>query len=440
MESVVKSVFTSLKKEDEYFNNVIKKVTLKNELDNNELSYVLSLSILFCNLYHQTKKSGYFEFSYYLVLNYSLNTKDFAPLLDFSINNGFYPIASAILKTREVSINETIIDNCLNLYKDGGLIQLKEQKEKKDNLFFSDKKYRAYIAPTSYGKSKFIQEDINIKKDMKIGIIVPKKTLIWQVYKDIREYAYNNKYKILMHDTEYEGQNKIIGILTQERAIRLIEENDFYFDILYIDEAHNIFKRDERNILLSRLIRLNFILNNNQKIVYLSPLISDVNNLKIDGFDNIYMQKIEFNIKDYIIKFCDENGNISGYNRFTNEFYLTNEKYINWKNYLLKECGDKNLLYFYRPKDIEHFSREIMGIIPECDDKELVSIAELVSKYVDENYIMDKMYMPTQEIELLTKVKRKRYLSRISPKTLEKYLNKIYNIDKNNKITSVKKY
>ena len=71
------------------------------------------------------------EFSYYLVLKYSLKTRDFNPLLMFSVNNGLYPIAKSIfmimikifmmsyLKKVLISIKEGIYElkNNLNLEK-----------------------------------------------------------------------------------------------------------------------------------------------------------------------------------------------------------------------------------------------------------------------------------------------------------------------------------
>ena len=57
---------------------------------------------------------------------------------------------------------------------------------------------------------------------------------------------------------EYNNEDKFIGVFTQERAIRLIQENNISFDVLYIDEAHNLFEKQERNLSLSSLFRLCF--------------------------------------------------------------------------------------------------------------------------------------------------------------------------------------
>ena len=97
MDTKSKTTFTQLVKEDGYFCEVIKKMTIEENLSDNEFSYILSMSILFSDEYKLYKNSGFFEFAYYLILYYSLKTQNFSPLLDFSINNGFYPITKSIL-------------------------------------------------------------------------------------------------------------------------------------------------------------------------------------------------------------------------------------------------------------------------------------------------------------------------------------------------------
>lgn len=389
MDTKSKTTFTQLAKEDGYFYRIIKKITLQECLSDDEFSYILSMSILFSNEYKIHKNSGFFEFAYYLVLYYSLKTNNFNSLLDFSINNGFYPIAKSILLNYDKTIIDSILDYGMMKYKSGSIIELKDQKEKIDFLLKSENFYRAYIAPTSYGKSSFIKEDIVRNRYAKIGIIVPKKALIWQTYRDIKEIARINGYRILMHDTEYNDEDKIIGVFTQERAIRFIQDNNISFNILYIDEAHNLFEKDERNLLLARLIRLNKKMNFDNKVVFLSPLVNDVNNLKLYKEDIIELQKIEFNIKEYKIKMYNEaDKRISYYNRFVDKEFDKNEFCNNCLEYINQEKKNKNLVYFYRPKDIEKFAKDLIHNLNEKNDPELDKIALIIEKYVNKDYYM----------------------------------------------------
>lgn len=389
MDTKSKTTFTQLANEDNYFCEVIKKMTIEENLRDSEFSYILSMSIIFSDEYKLNKNSGFFEFAYYLVLYYSLKTGNFSPLLDFSINNGFYPITKCILLNYDKTIIDSVLEYGIMKFKSHSIIELKEQKEKIDSLLESENLYRAYIAPTSYGKSSFIKEDIVRNKNKKIGIIVPKKALIWQSYRDIKEIAKNNGYRVLMHDTEYNNEDKIIGVFTQERAVRLIQDHNISFDILYIDEAHNLFEKDERNLLLARLIRLNKKMNSNHKVIFLSPLVGDVNNLKLYNEDIIELQKIEFSIKEYKIKTYNEvNRKIGYYNRFVDREFDKNEFCNNWLEYVNQEKKNKNLLYFYRPRDIEKFAKDLIHSFNDKNDPELDKIATIIEKYVNKDYYM----------------------------------------------------
>ena len=393
MDSGTKNVFTRINNEDDFFKKVIKKITKREEMSNDEFSYVLSLSMLFYDEYKLKEKNGYIEFAYYLVLNYSLNTKDYEPLLTFSINNGLYPIAKSILNDFDKSIQDIVCENGINSYKKNNIYELKKQYESRKSLIESNAKNRAYIAPTSYGKSSAIIEDIEACQNNRIGIIVPKKALIWQTFRNIKEVAKRLSYKVLLHDTDYSNEDKVICVFTQERAIRLLQDSEFYFDALYIDEAHNLFEKDERNILLARLIKLNKRKNGNQRIVYLSPLIKDANDLIFDNNDIVEMHKIDFNIKEPYVRFLNSSLGLQVYNRFVDNFYDVESIYKNYFDYIIKNKGEKNLLYFNKPKDIEIFSKQLMDYLSTLPeeveyeiDSDLNKISDMISKYIDEKY------------------------------------------------------
>ena len=56
-------------------------------------------------------------------------------------------------------------------------------------------------------------------------------------------------------------------------------EYDIIFDVLMIDEAHNLFENDERSKLLSKIII--YLKNKNENFIvkYFSPIIKDENSL-----------------------------------------------------------------------------------------------------------------------------------------------------------------
>ncbi len=396
MDSGTKTIFTKINNSDTYFSEIIEKVTKNFEITSKEYSYILSLSTLFYDEYLRKEKNGYLEFSYYLVLNYSIMTNDYNPLLMFSINNGLYPIAKSIFSNYEMNIQDILYNTEIDFYKKKNIYELKKQYETRKALIESTAQNRAYIAPTSYGKSTAIIEDIYSHQLPKIGIIVPKKALIWQTFRNVKAMAKELNYKVLLHDSDYSNEDKVICIFTQERAIRLIQDNAFSFDTLYIDEAHNLFEKDERNILLARLIKLNKKLNSNQRIVYLSPLVKDANNFIFSNNEIVEMQKIDFNIKEPVVKLFHHNGQVEVYNRFVDQYYKTNEIYSNYYDYIHANLGEKNLLYFNKPKDIEEFAQNLLSdiksekiIISELtDNKEIINFSSIISKYVDKDYYL----------------------------------------------------
>lgn len=395
MDANTKTIFTRINNKDEYFCNVIEKVTKWEKLTVDEYSYILSLSLIFYDEYKSKEKNDYMEFAYYLVLNYSLSTRDYNPLLTFSINNGLYPIAKSILNSHyDKSVQDVICENKIDKYKRSGIYELKKQFESNRSLIASNAQNRAYIAPTSYGKSSTIVDDISDCHKNKIGIIVPTKALIWQTFRNIKRIARKLKFKILLNDTEYSNEDKVICIFTQERAINLIQDSSFYFEILYIDEAHNLFEKDERNVLLARLIKLNKKKNPSQKIVYLSPLIKDANDLIFDDNEVVEMHKIDFSIKEPYVRLLNKNLNLEIYNRFVDKFYQIQHNYNNRFDYIFKNQGEKSLLYFNKPKDVELFSEKFINWFSSKktrntnapSNSKLEKISNIIVKYVDKDY------------------------------------------------------
>ncbi|WJE68027.1 DEAD/DEAH box helicase [Bacillus albus] len=354
------------------FKENMEKLTLGQELTNKEKTFLLSVALLFIKSFEVDKRhTPYLEFAYYIFLKYSTIYQDYRPLYDFAINFGFYPIAKDIQEKGLIpgmKLVDEIATLKLNDYSHENYIETFEQHTKRKNLLIYQGQNISYIAPTSYGKSSVIIEHIkNNINNHKIAIIVPTKSLLAQTYKLVRMSELNRK--IIIHDEMFRGEEKFIGVLTQERALRLLEKNDICFDILYIDEAHNLFERDSRSILLSRLLRFNAKKNKKQKVIYLSPLIQDSNNLRLEFQQEIVEQKIEYNMKEPEFHEYREDHKVFMYNRFVNEFYLsgeieTSENEAGYLTYIKKYKGNKNFVYHKAPRKIEEFSRELYNSLP----------------------------------------------------------------------------
>jgi len=378
----------------EKFRIILEKLTLGTELAYDDKVYILSIALIFINFYKKDKRhTSYREFAYYIVLKYSLQYEDYKPLYDLSIEFGFYPISKDIINKNLIDIKQikdVLVDNALETYRvNDSYIETFEQYTAKSNLLSNEFDEVAYIAPTSFGKSSVIIDLIRINNyhEKKIAIIVPTKSLLMQTYKMIKDENFN--IRLLIHDEMYDSDDSFIAIFTQERALRLLDNNPIFFDILFIDEAHNLMNNDSRSILLSRLIRRNKELNPSSKVIYLSPLVADKNNLKIKDSQVIKEEKIDFNVKEAEIFEYRLNGNTYQYNRFVNDFYFV-KKYNDELEYIVNNTQNKNFIYLSRPVHVEELSNILGSHLPIIENESIEEVINLLKENVHENfYVVD---------------------------------------------------
>lgn len=389
----IKRKLTNIGK-DGVFSEIIEKLTINSDLTFEEKTYILSCAILMLKQYERDKRyTSYADFSFYILLKYSLLSKDYSPLYDFSVNFGFFPIAKYILDNQlleDYNLKNCFIDTNINRFRnEKEYIETLEQHNESQRILKEKKKEKSFVAPTSFGKSYLIIDFIKQlpNKDNKIGIIVPTKSLLMQTCKMIRKA--NLRKKVIIHDEMYNNEISFIAIFTQERALRLLSKN-VYFDVLFIDEAHNILKKDDRSILLSRLIAQNSNNNPNDKVVYLSPLVYNADNYKHSNDQNISSYNIKFNIKEPEIYEYEITGKINKYSRFVNKFYhigFKSNKFV----YIQQESKNKNFLYEYRPILIEELSRELCKYFPKIVvNDQIANLIKILKREVHEEFYIVK--------------------------------------------------
>lgn len=356
-------------------------------LEDDELEFSLSCAVLFLKEYSNDKRqTPYFEIAYYIALKCAINNNEYEPLLDVSSNFGLYPISRYIIKNQLHSIgvsSEFTLNYQLAKYFHNEITETYEQKKFREILINSKKEENCYIAPTSFGKSSLIIEIIKNKNLSKVSIVVPTKSLLIQTYKLIK----NNfpKKNIIFHDEMYDGTNDFIAIFTQERALRLLKNDDISFDLLIIDEAHNLFNNDSRSVLLTRLIRRNRKRNPKSINYYLSPLISDSSNLKVENSQDIFERKIISNIKEADIYEYKVNGEIKTYNRFIDEFFHLGES-KSFIDYIVKYKKHKNFLYLRTPKSVEELAAILDSKLKISESKKLHELSDVISKNVHKDF------------------------------------------------------
>lgn len=381
------AIIFSWLKDNELFSRAIRKMSLNISLDEEEMQFSLSCAILFLKEYDGDKrKSPYFEFSYFIVLKCALNNDFYEPLLDVTSNFGLYPISQYIIKNELIKpyiSSQFILEYQLKRFEYNSITETYEQKKYRQQMLESDKKENCYIAPTSFGKSSLIVDIIKFKQAMNVAIIVPTKSLLIQTYRLIKINFPNEK--VIFHDEMYDGSDNFISVFTQERALRLLKNKNISFDIMIVDEAHNIFEMDGRSILLTRLIRRNRFRNPKSTNYYLSPLISESGNLKVASSQEIFERKIINNIKEPDIHEFRDGGEVYKYNRFLNEFYLLGKE-LNFIDYIVNNKKKKNFLYLRSPKKVEAISLILNRNLPSPESKELLELSEVVSRNVHNDF------------------------------------------------------
>lgn len=391
-------------KSSEDFAPLVQKLYLANQNNSNtlseeEITYLLSSAIILLRAYDLDHAyRSYAEFAYSIILKVSLLTKNFDSLYDFSINFGFYPIASALARNDLIKLN-SLTDELSRRHIDKsfqykGIIETFDQKKmRKIAAEDKDASELCLVAPTSYGKSTLIVEDISATRlsAQKIAIIVPTKSLLAQTHKMLKREFTDEK--IILHDEMYMGEQKFIAVLTQERALRLLLNNEsLAFDKMYIDEAHNLFSKDSRVVTLARLIKLNRRRSQVSKIMYLSPLISNSDNLKYDIGQDIVEQRIDFNVKEPSYYNYDLSGATTLYNRFLDTFYRLDTDKNDFLEYIIDNSGSKNFVYLYTPKRIEEFAAEISSELSNVADEEIDKVIKNLAHHVHEDfYVIDHL-------------------------------------------------
>jgi superfamily II DNA or RNA helicase len=378
----------------ESFQTVFEKLTVNNTLSYYEKSYILATAILFIRHYEKDNKyKTYADIAYYIILKYSNKYEDYIPLYDFSVNFGFFPIVQSLLK-EELYSEKKLVDFIVSLRIEefrnpNDYVETLEQNLQSSKFLEDITNEKAYLAPTSFGKSSIIVDYIkkNVGQTSKIVIVVPTKSLLMQTYRMIRNA--NLARRIIIHDEMYNDESSFIAIFTQERALRLINRKNIVFDALIVDEAHNLLKRDtgNRQILLSRLIARNLKNNPNQKIVYLSPLVDEVSNLRVSENQNIKSHKIHFNIKEPEIFELTIANNKYQYNRFVNQFYLLESSVPNKYNYILNNSQRKNFIYENSPKTIEKEAKALSNHLSLIEnDSAIKNLLNVLRQEVHEDF------------------------------------------------------
>lgn len=379
------------------FEEVYKKLFLGglkylNESDNIK---ILELAISLIN----SENEQLFNMGYYIIVVYSVETNNYNPLFEISEKLLNFPVVNFLYKKRLINIDNTFFTEIENA--------VMETTKISDNYFYTaDQKYMNYkffqkdnniavIAPTSFGKTDLIKKYVRknyIKKT--ICILEPTKSMLNQVRTDIlTEFSELEKPKIITHyDINFDGNDNVILVMTQERLFKLIydRKRNLKIDVLLVDEAHNIFDRGTRAFLLAKIIYLLRNKNTDLIVKYFSPVIDSSNNLKIKNDVNNNLEQLKIKPimkveKYYYADFFTRENYV--YDPFFNNFYfLSKLGNIDKYEFIIENAASKNLIYINRPKHIKEELIKIEKYLPSITNDNIEKICKTLGEYVDKEY------------------------------------------------------
>lgn len=379
------------------FPELYKKLQIGVELSDIELEKILSIGIFLTRLDNKNLQI----LGYRLFLLYSKITDDYKPLYELSLNKGLIPISQFIENNLNYSekygnIYTEINSIDSNEFKWNSSYQTIGQFELFREAAESKLKSQIIVAPTSYGKTELILSFIDNTKFKKICIISPTKSLLAQTKKRIiNQFGYR---KIITYPEMYSDKdNEIIAVLTQERLLRLLQNNpNLKFDLLVVDEAHNILDEfsDEniRSVILASVIIICKKRNENIICKYLTPFLKSKESLRIKCLPNVdeWYSVVE-NVKSEMFYFYDIGNNKKV---LLDQYSAMKDKLIDLQinelgddaDVVISNCDNKNIIYLNSPKKLENFAYKLFSKLPEKQILRLNKAASDLREYVHEDY------------------------------------------------------
>lgn len=161
------------------------------------------------------------------------------------------------------------------------------------NLFenINEEKYLSISAPTSSGKSfilkKYIEAELNRNEKYCVFYIVPSRALINQVSEELRIDIPNITIKNAFIENETIEEDKLIYVITPERAVKIINsENALALpNLIFIDEIQNVENEDGRGNLFEYVYEELSKVSDSTRIITAGPFISNSNKVFKELFD-----------------------------------------------------------------------------------------------------------------------------------------------------------
>lgn len=372
------------------FSQLYKNFVLGKKLPLKDVQKILTIATIFLNSNNKDVQN----FGYRIILIYCNKSKDYRPLYEVALNLGYIPVAKSIDRMIENSddtfyklFNTSFFEN----FHQNKIYMSEQQLE--ISKFFNKYNYEtiSVIAPTSYGKTELILSLLRENENKKICIITPTKSLLAQTKIRIVNAQIDWIKKVVIQPEMYTGkENSLVAVLTQERLLRLLKMYPrLKFDFAIIDEAHGLLNDDERSRLLAEVILILEKRNSEIAFKFLTPFLGDSSNLRIKFADiGISEYKVSEYIKSEKFYIYDEKNSkiLKFYDQFINEFYELGKLELNMYRFITRYCGDKNIIYLNKPKDIEFFSTKFMSVMQEIQNRKIEKACSNLKEFIHPQY------------------------------------------------------
>lgn len=376
------------------FPSVYKKYMCNLTLSDLELKYMIEIAVLLINsLYENTRKLGY-----RIIVEYSIKTGDYKPLYSIAINQELIPIShfieNNILSEKQKNVYTELNEAFSKQYEYNNIYLSREQKGIMN--FYNNKEGTiTIVAPTSYGKSEMFISTLNNKTNENICIIVPTKSLLAQTKSRIIKTK-NVREKIITHPEMYTGREKrVIAVLTQERLLRLLKNHiNLSFDIVIVDEAHELLGNSSREKLLASVIVILEKRNPLTSFKFVTPFLHNSDSIKIRNTNYIneayHVKEYIKTEKIYLVSIEREESTLLLYDQFMNDYYEINDSLPDIKSEwdaIVNYSGNKNIVYLNKPKDIEEMvSANLLKSI--SDNESIKALCKSIGEYIHPKYKM----------------------------------------------------
>ncbi|MEW5070331.1 DEAD/DEAH box helicase [Pseudomonas aeruginosa] len=359
------------------FKDIYLELLRGSQMSDGDIVKLLAIAVLLLN--HQAPEIK--RLGYRITLFYGNLTGRYEPLYDVAVNSGLLPVTAVIGKSfaQDERLSRSFIQNIVSSYVDTFRDQGMVLTEQQDTLrVFVQDEYEnssVVIAPTSYGKSELIIKSVKDNPSKRILILVPSKALLAQtkkrlIYADIPKLG-----KVVTHPEMFSPErNNRAFVLTQERLNRLLNEySTLKFDMVFVDEAHNLLQGDSRNELLATMLCIQGARNPKTSFKFLTPFLCNELNVRVRYLDmtpkgfrvDEYIKSERFYTRDF--RTGKNDGKLKLYDHFLNQWLEIDRKYKSGFDLIKGESLAKNIIYGNTKKKIEQFALELAETLPNIE-------------------------------------------------------------------------